>query len=186
MLRTCMLPAVVIGLTTLASTSLLAFQRPGGRNAEAGPTAEARAAAATTYENLANAIIAIEKTEDELVKTILVGYHADAVRHLRQAMRDDAGRKAHFEAAAAEISNIANEGDAPIRAIRQRLAQAGHTHNTDVETKEDYMFVTNREKKELLAMAQKVAQMNADAQPDAIRAAIDDLGTLVEKVLAPE
>jgi hypothetical protein len=178
--------AVLLMGSTMVGTSVLAFQRPGGEQLPtAGPSAESRAAAAT-YENLANAIIAIEKTEDELVKTILMGYHAAAQRHLRMGMRDEANRKAHFEAAAAEISNIANEGDAAIRAIRQRLAQAGHTHNTDVETKEDYLFVASREKKELLALAQKVAQMGDDASPDAIRQAFTELGELFNKALAPE
>src|SRR5260370_493264 len=79
-----------------------------------------------------------EATEDELVKSILIGYHTTAQNHLRAAARDAQGRAAHLEAAAAEVANIANEGDKRIQAIRQRLAKAGHTHNTDVETKEDY------------------------------------------------
>lgn len=178
--------ALFASALSMGGAPVLAAQGPANAQAPAqGPSAESKAAAAT-YENLANAIIAIEKTEDELVKTILMGYHSAAQRHLRMAVRDEANRKAHFEAAAAEISNIANEGDASIRAIRQRLAQAGHTHNTDVETKEDYMFVTSKERKELLSMAQKVAQMGADATPDSIRQAVTDLGSLVEKALAPE
>ena len=70
-----------------------------------------REAAASTYEHLATAIIEIETTEDELVKSILIGYHAAAQSHLRAAARDAQGRVGHLEAAAAEIANIANEGD---------------------------------------------------------------------------
>ena len=114
--------------------------------------------AAATYEHLATAIIEIEATEDELVKSILIGYHTAAQGHLRAAVRDAEGRDRHLEAAAAEVANIANEGDKRIQAVRQRLAKAGHTHNTDVETKADYMFITNREKKGLLDLATKIAR----------------------------
>ena len=71
----------------------------------------------------------------------------------------------HLEAAAAEVANIANEGDKRIQAIRQRLAKAGHTHNTDVETKADYMFVTNREKKGLLDLAGRIGRAGATPRP---------------------
>jgi hypothetical protein len=137
---------------------------------------------ANTYEHLASAIIEIEKTEDELVKSILVGYHTAAQNHLKAAQQDASNRASHLEKAAAEIANIANEGNAKIRAIRQRLAQAGHTHNTDVETKEDYMFVTNREKKGLLELAQKIG---GGAQSD-IAALSTTLADVFDKAIAPE
>jgi hypothetical protein len=143
--------------------------------------------AASTYEHLATAIIEIEATEDELVKSILIGYHAAAQNLLKAAGKaEGAPRKAQLEAAAAEIANIANEGDKSIRAIRQRLAQAGHTHNTDVETKEDYMFITNKEKQGLLALAQKAGRMDAQANPADIEALAADLAGQFGKAIAPE
>ncbi len=117
--------------------------------------------AASTYEHLATAIIEIEATEDALVKSILIGYHAAAQGHLKAAARDAQGRVGHLEAAAAEVTNIANEGDKRIQAVRQRLAKAGHTHNTDVETKADYMFITNRERKGLVELAGKIGRAGA-------------------------
>ena len=72
-------------------------------------------------------------------------------------------RQAHLEAAATEITNIANEGDKRIQAVRQRLTKAGHTHNTDEDTKDDYMFIDSKEKKELLDLGRKVARLGADA-----------------------
>jgi hypothetical protein len=185
MTRKVKLATATLGLFTLAGTTLHAFQQPDAGRARGRASSPEDASAVSTYENLANAIIAIEKAEDDLVKTILLGYHAVAQRHLRMAASDEANRKAHVEGAAAEITNIANEGDAPIRAIRQRLAQAGHTHNTDVETKEDYMFVTNREKKELLSLAQRVGGM-AGASADDLKKASAELTAMVEKALAEE
>ncbi len=143
--------------------------------------------AAKTYEDLATAIIAIEATEDDLVRGILTGYHAAAQEHLAAAAAAEGpARRPHLEAAAAEIGNIANEGDGPIRAIRQRLAQAGHTHNTDVETKEDYMFITNREKAGLLALAQKAARLDPAAPASEVEALADQLGAQFRAAIAPE
>src|SRR5207253_3599585 len=133
-------------------------------------------------EHLATAIIAIEATEDELVKSILLGYHAAAQGHLRAAAADEPGRKAHLEAAAALIADIANEGDKRIQAVRQRLAKAGHTHNTDAVTKEDYMLINSKEKKDLLALAGRVAQLGAGD----IAAAQRELAASFDKAIAAE
>jgi hypothetical protein len=180
-------PALILGVSFIGGASVLAFTRPETQPqpAQTGLPSEAEASA-KTYEELANAIIGIEKAEDELVKTILIGYHTAAQRQLRGAFREGADKKAAFEAAANEVTNIANEGDKAIRAVRQRLAQAGHTHNTDVETKEDYMFVTNKEKQGLLALAQKIAKLGSGATADDVRALGTDLESQVSKALAAE
>ncbi len=142
--------------------------------------------AAATYEHLATAIIAIEATEDELVKSILIGYNTAAANHLRAAARDAQGRVGHLEAAATEITNIANEGDKSIQAIRQRLAKAGHTHNTDAETKGDYMFVTNKERKGLVDLASRVGRAGADASEADLAKLGAELSSLFHAAIAPE
>ena len=53
----------------------------------ASRTTTAEEVAAVTYEHLATAIIEIEATEDNLVKSILIGYHQAAQRHLRPRPR---------------------------------------------------------------------------------------------------
>lgn len=142
--------------------------------------------AALTYEHLATAIIEIERTEDELVKSILLGYNAAAKGHLRMAASDERARAAHLESAATVIGDIANEGDKRIQAVRQRLSKAGHTHNTDVVTKEDYMFINSKEKKDLLALSRKVAQLGGKASADDIKAVGSELETLFAKAIAEE
>lgn len=169
----------------LACAGLLALQTIGAQAQKPAGPQTAEEVAASTYEHLANAIIAIETTEDELVKSILIGYQSAAQVHLRaaQAAGDEAaGAKRHLEMAAQAITNIANEGDKRIQAIRQRLAQAGHTHNTDVETKEDYMFVTSKERKQLVDLAQRVA----NAKPGDVKGLSASLTDLFAKVIAPE
>lgn len=175
---------------TIVGVSLLTYQVAQSQAPQAERRVEsstsAGAVAASTYEHLATAIIEIETTEDELVKSILIGYHSAADGHLKAAIHDEKGRHGHLEAAAAEIANIANEGDKRIQAIRQRLAKAGHTHNTDVETKEDYMFITNKEKKGLLEIASKIARLGADAKAADIEALASQLDEEFKKAIAPE
>jgi hypothetical protein len=165
---------------------LLTVQMAHSKAPQAPQVDMAGQVAATTYEHLATAIIEIENTEDELVKSILIGYHAAAQGHLQAAIRAAEGRGGHLESAAAEIANIANEGDKRIQAVRQRLAKAGHTHNTDVETKEDYMFVSNREKKALLALASRIARAGAEAKASELEAMSAELAELFSKSIAPE
>lgn len=150
---------------------------PGGHEA-----AMAKSAAAT-YERLATAIIELNATEDELVKSILVGYETAAQRHLRAAGFNAERRGTHLEAAAAQVANIANEGDKSIQAVRQRLAKAGHTHHTDAETKEDYIWVDGKEKKALLELAAKIAKADKDADLSALAA---ELAKTFEAAVKPE
>jgi hypothetical protein len=143
-------------------------------------------AGAATYEQLANSIIALRKTEDTLVSEILNNYRMLADDHLRAAQMDAKDRVGHLEAAADEVTNIANEGNKSIQAVRQRLKQAGHSHHSDADTKEDYMFVDSRAKKEFLALAKKIAQLGADATPDSVAGVRKQLDELFAKTMAPK
>jgi hypothetical protein len=135
---------------------------------------------------VANSIIEIRATEDNLVKAMLVQYHATAQRHLASATEKGAGRKAHLESAAENIANIANEGDKRARAVRQRLSDAGHYHQKDAETKEDYMFINSAEKKSLFALAKTIGQLGADAAPGDITKASEQLKSLFGKSIGRE
>lgn len=166
---------------------MLGYQAARSQQQPDAPKVESEAvAAAATYEHLATAIIAVKATEDELVKTILIGYQRAAQGRLRAAVHNAQGRVGHLEAAAEAVTNIANEGDKSIQAIRQRLAKAGHTHNTDAETKADYMFITNREKKTLVDLAARIARAGADATPAAIEALGAELSRTFQAAIAPE
>src|SRR3954453_2229762 len=115
-----------IFLAALLVASALAWRQANSQQPDGNPKSETMdRSAAATYEHLATAIIAIESTEDELVKSILLGYQAAAQGHLRAAVTDQAGRRGHLEASATVIGDIANEGDKRIQAVRQRLAKAG-------------------------------------------------------------
>ena len=166
--------------------SLLAYRQATSQPTTQKTTETMDRTAAATYEHLATAIIAIEATENELVKSILLGYNAAAQARLKTAIADQPGRRVHLEAAAALIADIANEGDKRIQAVRQRLSKAGHTHNTDADTKEDYMFVNSKEKKSLLELAKRVGQMGASSDADDIKAVEAELANVFDKAIAAE
>ncbi len=176
-----LIPVVLVGMLALAL-----HQRADSRPQATSNANSAEQVAAVTYEHLATAIIEIENTEDNLVKSILIGYHQAAHRHLRRAVDDAAQRQTHLEEAATEITNIANEGDKRIQSVRQRLKKAGHTHNTDEVTKEDFMFIDSKEKKQLLDLAQKVARLGGSATPDEIVHTAEALTQYFEKAIAGE
>ena len=166
--------------------SLLAYRQATSQPPTHDATETMDRSAAATYEHLAAAIIAIEATEDELVKSILLGYDAAARGRLKAAVADQPGRRAHLEAAATLIADIASEGDKRIQAVRQRLSKAGHTHNTDADTKEDYLFINSKEKKALLELAKRVGQMGENSSADDIKAVDAELAGLFNKAIAAE
>ena len=141
-------------------------------------------AAVASYEHLATVIIEVRATEDQIVRGILHHHHRAAADLLAAAASGKDAAKS-VERAADEITNIANEGDKRVLAIRQRLSKAGHTHISDADTKEDYMFINSKEKKSLLELARKVAQMGK-AKSAEIDQAAKDLDSLFAKSIAPE
>jgi len=143
-------------------------------------------AGAATYERLATTIIAVRETEKTLVSEILNNYRQLADDQLRTAQDDVANRAVRLEAAAEEITNIANEGNKAVQAIRQRLTKAGHAHHSDADTKEDYMFINSKEKKEFLTLAKKIAQLGASATPTQIASVRKELDELFTKSMKPE
>lgn len=178
--------------TVIAAFALLAFvlQSGAAQAQENQPAPKAPVTAADTladlYEHLATSIIEIRATEDNLVKGLLVQYHGSAQRHLMQALNQESERAKHLEGAAADVANIANEGDKRVQAIRQRLKEAGHYHQEDAETKEDFMYINSKEKKALLAIAEQIGRLGGDAKADAIRKAGEELRTAFQKSIGRE
>jgi hypothetical protein len=148
---------------------------------------QARENTAQTYEHLATAIIEIRKTENGLVKGIIMHNAGAADAALARAARAEGGdKKQALERAADEINNAANEGDKPVQAVRQRLSKAGHTHHTDAETKADYLFIDSKEKKRLTDLAQRVSKMGDNASADDVNKAREELREIMSAALKDE
>ncbi len=172
--------SVVVVAVVLACAMAMAPQSMRAKSE--GPQVDS----AATYEHLATAIIAIRETENSLVHGMLVNYLESAHVALEEAA-DASGtdRTRMLEMAATDITNLANEGDKRIQAIRQKLLKAGHHHHTDAETQDDYMFIDSSEKNALLTLAGEAARMSK-ASPDEIHAASVRLSGIVDKALMSE
>ena len=153
--------------TALSVLAVLVLSSP----VTAGTSAAVTEAAAKAYEHLANVIIEMNAAEDALVEMILTHHYDLAMVGLANG---------DTKSAAAEITNIANEGGKSVQAVRQRLLKAGHHHHSDAETEEDYMFIDSREKKELLDLAGRVGR-GGDA-----KAFTKELEELFARVMSPE
>jgi hypothetical protein len=178
------LVACVAALALAVGASRLLAQEPeaGAAKAPSNPAD----VYAELYEHLANSIIEIRATEDNLVKGLLIHYHAAAQRSLMQAGQNAGDRAARLETAAANVANIANEGDKRVQAVRQRLKEAGHYHQSDAETQEDYVFINSAEKKSLLSLAEKIGRLGSDANTPDIRKAAEELRAVFNKAVGRE
>jgi hypothetical protein len=112
-----------------------------------------------TYESLADAILAVKRTEANFVRGLLDGHHHGAAARMHA--------KDH-EGAAAEIALFANEGDNAIGGVRKRLLEGGHHHHAEGEAKgvyePGYVVVTKEAKQRILAASAALRSAKDDAQ----------------------
>jgi hypothetical protein len=110
------------------------------------------------YEAMADTILALRKAEAGFVRAMLDGHrHAAMVRY----------EQGNWQAAAAEMSLFANEGDNAIGGVRKRLLEGGHHFNAAGEEQgiyePGYVVVTSEAKKKLLAASAALRQAADDA-----------------------
>jgi hypothetical protein len=154
-----------------AAAAVLAFL-PAPASAQTQPATPAEMVA--TYNTLADGLLALKNTESNLVKAILAAAKAHGEVQLARATRaisasDAAGAKAAIEALAADVAQLATEGDNSVGAVRKRLIEGGQHHNAAGEAQgiyeEGYVIVTRAAKAKLLESSRKIAGLAA--KPDA-------------------
>lgn len=154
---------------------MLALSGPGLLAAERGTGTPAELVAA--YDSLADSILATKKTERHMVHSILATTfsHAHAtigVIKRKVAQGENAG--AEIEKLADLVSQLGNEGDAAVGAIRKRLVEGGHHHNSKGEKDgiydEGFVIVTRVAKKALLASAGNIAKMGGSPDLEKLKA----------------
>lgn len=166
-----------IGLLALAAALAVAFvaPAPAAAQAPAGTPAEMVA----TYNSLADGILALKKTEDNVVRSILAATLAHGQGTLARAQRaiqgnDAKAASAAVEALAADAGQLATEGDNAVGAVRKRLLEGGHHHNAAGEAQgiyeEGYVVVTRKAKTALLDSSKAIAGMAAAPKADALAA----------------
>lgn len=150
----------------------------GPARAQGGPSAGTTPAEmVATYNTLADAILAVKKTEANLVHAFLGAAYAHArgqMEHARQAIKtnDAKGSQAALENLAAAVAQIGTEGDSAVGAVRKRLLEGGHHHNAEGETKgvydEGYVVVTRAAKQAFLDSSKAFGAMAHAPKADAL------------------
>jgi len=132
----------------------------------------------SAYNSLADTILGAKRTEKDLVHSILAMTYRHAEATMMKAKSMAAGGKdckAEVEMLAALVSQLGNEGDAKVAAIRKRLVEGGHHHNAAGEQQglydEGFVVVTRAAKKVFLDAAGKIGKMAASPDAAALDAA---------------
>lgn len=158
----------------------LIFWAGQGFAQEGRPTIQASTPAelVATYEALADTILGAKNAESGLVLSILsVTYrHAEGVAH-GAISKIGAGEDARgdLEKLAALVSQLGNEGDAAVAAVRKRLLEGGHHHNAAGEAQgiydEGFVVVTRAARKSFLQSATEIAKMAGSPDAAGLKAA---------------
>jgi hypothetical protein len=140
-------------LATAALATGLGLSIPRAPQATPRPTV-------ATYASLADTILALHRTEEDLVRSLLDSHFQAAREHQEHGMNQQA---------AAEMALFATEGDNAIGGVRKRLVDGGFNHNAAGEAKgifdPGFVIVTKKIKEAALAAS---ADMRA-AKDDATR-----------------
>jgi hypothetical protein len=180
-------PAAVAGVAVaLAGVTSVRAQAP----AASGTPTEMVA----TYSSLADGILALKRTEDNLVRSILAATLAHGqVAHDRAqkalAAGDTKAATAAIEALASDVGQLATEGDNAVGAVRKRLLEGGHHHNAAGEAQaiydEGYVVVTRAAKAKLLVSSRAIAGMAVGPKADALSAEWKKVEEVVNGLLKP-
>ncbi len=130
-----------------------------------------------TYESLADVILAAKKSEWNLVHSILSAtyLHAEAVMGAAESkLKAGQSARAEIEKLAALVTQLGNEGDAAVAAVRKRLIEGGHHHQAAGEAKgvydEGFVIVTRAAKKAFLEAGKNIGRMSGTSDAAALRA----------------
>ena len=120
-----------------------------------------------SYDSLADAILALKRTERNTIRSILATTYRHAEARLRAAGEGiRAGRdvRSDLEALASLVAQLGAEGDASVAAVRKRLLEGGHHHNAAGEQKgiyeEGFVIVTRAAKRVFLASATEIGKLS--------------------------
>jgi hypothetical protein len=148
----------------------------------------------STYNTLADGILALKRTEENLVKSIVAATFAHGQVTLARAQAAISGGDAKaastaVEALAADVAQLGTEGDNAVGAVRKRLLEGGHHHNAAGEAQgifdEGYVIVTRAGKAKLLESSRAIAAMARAPKADALAAEWKKVEGVVAELLKP-
>ena len=175
----------------LATAIAIAVLAPSPVAAQSGGTPAEMVA---TYDSLADGILALKRSEANLVRAILASSVAHGQVNLARATTaigkgDGAAASAAVEALASTVGQLATEGDNAVGAVRKRLLEGGHHHNSAGEAQgiydDGYVVVTRAAKKKLLASSRAIAGMASAPKADALEAEWKKVSAVVSELMKP-
>jgi hypothetical protein len=179
------------GIKALAAMAAIALLAPVPVVAQTGGTP---AEMVDTYSSLADGILSLKRTEENLVKAILAATVAHGQVNLGRAVAaiekgDAAAARAAVEALAADVGRLGTEGDNAVGAVRKRLLEGGHHHNAAGEAQgiydEGYVVVTRKAKAKLLASSRAIAGMAAAPEAAGLKAEFEKAKEIVAELMKP-
>jgi hypothetical protein len=183
-------------LAPITVTALLAAVAlaPLPASAQALPSPATPAELVATYRSLADGILALKRTEEDLCRSILAAAHAHGRVELVRAQTaikagDAKAAQAAVEGLAAAVGQIATEGDNAVAGVRKKLLDGGHHHNAAGESQglfdEGFVIVTRAAKAKLLASSRAIGQMAGAPKADALEAEWRKVEAVVDELLKP-
>ncbi len=158
------------------------------------PEVMTQAEIVATYSTLADGILALKRTEENVCRSILATTNAHAHVELGRAQKaiaagDTKAAGAAIESLAASVAQLATEGDNAVGESRKRLLEGGHHHNAAGEAQgtfdEGFVIVTKAAKAKLLESSRAIAQMSHAAKADALDAEWKKVQAVVGDLLKP-
>ena len=180
-------------LRWIAWTAVAIVALPAAAAAQA-PAPATPSEMVATYDALADAILAADKAEDKLVRSIVAASYGHAQADLaraRQALKagEAAAARGAVENVAVAVGHIATEGDSAVAGVRKRLVQGGHHHNAAGEAQgvfdEGYVVVTKVAKQAFLESSKALAMLARDPKADALEAEWKKVEAAWAKHIAP-
>lgn len=147
-----------------------------------------------TYNSLADGILALKRTEENLCRSILATANGHAHAALDRAQKaiaagDVKATQAALESVAADVAQMGTEGDNAVGAIRKKLIEAGQHHNSAGEAQgifdEGFVIVTRAAKAKLLDSSRVFSQQARAPKADAIDAEWKKVQAVVQELLKP-
>jgi hypothetical protein len=183
---------IVRSVTAAALLAAVSLAPKPAAAQSAGPATPGELVA--TYKSLADGILALKRSEEDLCRAILAAAHAHGRVELGRAQAaikggDAKAAQAAVEALAASVGQLATEGDNAVAAVRKRLLDGGHHHNAAGEQQglfdEGFVIVTKAAKTKLLASSRAIGQMGAAPKPDALDAEWKKVEAVFDELVKP-
>jgi hypothetical protein len=147
-----------------------------------------------TYETLADGILALKRTEENLCRSILAASYGHGQVELGRARKaiaasDAKAAQSSLEALAAAVGHMATEGDNAVAGVRKRLLDGGHHHNAAGEAQglfdEGFVIVTRAAKLKLLESSRAIGQLSRAPKADALESEWKKVAAVYDELTKP-